>query len=125
VGRLDVDEALGERGAVGFGRRRSEGGQVMDKLLLTPEEAGVVLSLGRTTVYGLIARGALRSVRVGRSRRVPMAALKEFVDLLFSEAAQPSIRMGSGRSCISPLTRDQTHGLIGAPMQTGSMKDNQ
>ena len=40
----------------------------MDKLLLTPEEAGEVLGIGRTKVYALIADGDLLSVRIGNSR---------------------------------------------------------
>jgi excisionase family DNA binding protein len=51
----------------------------MDKLLLTPEEAADVLSLGRTKVYELIGTGALRSVRIGKCRRVPMTALQDLI----------------------------------------------
>lgn len=54
----------------------------MDKLLLTPEEAAEALSLGRTKVYQLIGEGRLRSVRIGKSRRVPASALAELVDHL-------------------------------------------
>lgn len=35
--------------------------------------------LGRTTVFGLIKDGKLRSVKVGRRRLVPAAALDEFI----------------------------------------------
>jgi excisionase family DNA binding protein len=35
--------------------------------------------IGRTHIYGLIARGELRSVKVGRNRRIPAAALQEYV----------------------------------------------
>lgn len=51
----------------------------MDKLLLTPEEAAERLSVGRSKVYELIGSGRLRSVRIGASRRIPAAALVEFV----------------------------------------------
>ncbi len=51
----------------------------MNKLLLTPEVAAEVLSVGRTKVYQLMATGALRSVRIGKCRRVPMAAVMELV----------------------------------------------
>ena len=54
----------------------------MQKLLLTPEETASVLSVGRTKVYELIAVGALRSVRIGSSRRIPASAVYEFVDRL-------------------------------------------
>lgn len=51
----------------------------MDKLLFTPEEAAEKLSVGRSKVYELISIGRLRSVRIGASRRIPAAALVEFV----------------------------------------------
>lgn len=53
-----------------------------EKLLLTAEEAAIVLSLGRTKVYELMAKGELRSVRIGGCRRIPDSALREFVDRL-------------------------------------------
>jgi excisionase family DNA binding protein len=51
-------------------------------LLVTPEEAARRLSVGRTTLYELLARGELRSVSVGRCRRIPVAELTAFVDRL-------------------------------------------
>lgn len=49
------------------------------KVLLTPEEAAARLGIGRTKVFDLIANGRLKSVSIGRSRRVPTAALEAFV----------------------------------------------
>jgi excisionase family DNA binding protein len=40
------------------------------------------LSVGRSTVFGLIASKELRSVVVGRRRLVPESALLEFMDSL-------------------------------------------
>ena len=54
----------------------------MDKLLLTPEEAADMLSLGRTKLFQLIGDGTLRSVRIGKCRRVPASALVELVEML-------------------------------------------
>jgi excisionase family DNA binding protein len=51
----------------------------VEKLLLTASEAGAALGLGRSKVYELITSGQLASVRVGRSRRVPVEALRAFV----------------------------------------------
>lgn len=50
-----------------------------DKILLTPEAAAEVLSIGRSKLYELLATGALESVTIGASRRVPRDALDEFV----------------------------------------------
>jgi excisionase family DNA binding protein len=56
-------------------------------LLVCPEDAARVLGIGRTKVYELIGSGALRSVRVGGLRRIPVVALDEFVARLEAEAA--------------------------------------
>ncbi len=53
------------------------------RLLLTPEEAADRLALSRTTIYELIRTGELRSVKIGRARRIPVAALGEYVTGLF------------------------------------------
>ena len=69
------------------------------KLLPTPEEAAAVLSVGRTKVYELIARGQLFSVRIGASRRIPRVALETFV----SRLVQQGVFDGGGRegrSCL-------------------------
>jgi excisionase family DNA binding protein len=58
----------------------------VNKLLLTPENAAEALSVGRTTVYQLMATGALRSVRIGKCRRVPMSAVVELVEQLEGDA---------------------------------------
>ena len=52
----------------------------MEKLLLTPEEAGDLIGVGRTRVYELLRRGAIVSVRIGRSRRIPHQALVAYVE---------------------------------------------
>ena len=49
------------------------------KVLLTVEETAHKLSVGRGAVYGLMRRGELRYITVGRVRRVPVDAVSEFV----------------------------------------------
>jgi excisionase family DNA binding protein len=56
-------------------------------LLVCPEDAARALGIGRTKVYELMRSGALRSVRLDGSRRVPLTALVEFVKRLETEAA--------------------------------------
>lgn len=58
---------------------------IAEPLLYTPEEAARVAAVGRTTIFELIATGELGSVKIGRSRRVPRAALESYVDRLRSE----------------------------------------
>jgi excisionase family DNA binding protein len=55
---------------------------MMERLLLTVEEAAERLSIGRTKAYELMASGELESVTIGRCRRVPVEALEPFVAAL-------------------------------------------
>ena len=50
--------------------------------LLRVEDVALRLQVGRTAVYDLLRSGALRSVKIGGSRRVTLAALAEFVATL-------------------------------------------
>lgn len=85
----------------------------LEKLCLTPDEAANVLSVGRTTVYELLARGELASISIGRARRIPLVSLKAFV----AEALE---RFGPAGVCqtsaIVPQsgTKDQNGESIGA-----------
>ena len=67
--------------------RTQAAGSELPVLLLRPEDAARALGVGRTKVYELMRSGALRSVRVGGLRRIPVAALNEFVTRLEEEAA--------------------------------------
>jgi excisionase family DNA binding protein len=57
----------------------------MEKILLNVEEAAEVLGVGKSTVYDLIRMRLLRSVRIGKSRRVPVEACRELVDRLLEQ----------------------------------------
>lgn len=35
--------------------------------------------MGRTTVYELISRGGLRTIKIGRARRIPASALEQWL----------------------------------------------
>jgi excisionase family DNA binding protein len=59
----------------------------MEQQLLTGPEVMAVLRLGRCTVYDLMRSGRLESIKVGRARRVPAAAVDAFVCQLREEAA--------------------------------------
>jgi len=61
----------------------------MDKLLLTPVEAGRVLGIGRSKIYELMRAGTLRSVRLDNCRRIPVDDLVALVEQL-RDAATPS-----------------------------------
>ena len=53
---------------------------LVSRLLFTPEQAALALGIGRTRVYRLIAEGALESMKLGRSRRIPRVCLEEYVE---------------------------------------------
>ena len=58
-----------------------------DELLLTIKEAARRLSLARSHVYQHLQRGTLASVRIGRSRRIPVAELEAFVDRMRGDSS--------------------------------------
>ena len=58
-----------------------------DALLLRVEDAAACLSLSRAQVFRLLGTGQLTSVKIGSSRRVPVAALEDFVSNLLTEQA--------------------------------------
>ncbi|MFH8729576.1 MULTISPECIES: helix-turn-helix domain-containing protein [Streptomyces] len=55
--------------------------------LLTVPEVMERLKLGRSTVYDLIRSRRLVSITIGRSRRVPADAVRDFIDNQIEEAA--------------------------------------
>jgi excisionase family DNA binding protein len=56
-----------------------------ESLLLTPEEVAAELRIARSRVFELIASGELRSMKIGRSRRVTRQALGAFVQRLVED----------------------------------------
>lgn len=48
-------------------------------LVLTVAEAGEALRIGRTAAYEIVRSGKLRSVRVGKTIRVPRDAIFDFL----------------------------------------------
>ncbi len=52
----------------------------MEPGLMRVPEAAVFLGVARSTAYQLVAQGAIPTVRVGRSVRVPREALLRWID---------------------------------------------
>lgn len=52
----------------------------LEPLLVRVEEAARMLSLSRSTIYEMMDAGELPSVRRGSARRIPVAALREWVN---------------------------------------------
>lgn len=57
------------------------------KILLTVEEAADRLSLGRTSVFALVKNGEIRSVKVGKARRIVAASLHDYVATKLADAS--------------------------------------
>jgi excisionase family DNA binding protein len=53
----------------------------MDQLLIRPEEAAKAISVSLSTFYEMLARREIESVSIGRSRRIPVAALRRWVEI--------------------------------------------
>jgi excisionase family DNA binding protein len=58
------------------------------KILLRPAEVAELIGLGKSKTYALIAAGAIRSVRIGASIRVPADALRQWIEEL--QAGEPT-----------------------------------
>lgn len=50
------------------------------KLLMTVEEAAERLSIGRSLIYEHVLSGEIRSIKLGRCRRIASADLERFVN---------------------------------------------
>ncbi|MCB5166049.1 helix-turn-helix domain-containing protein [Streptomyces bambusae] len=74
----------------------------MSQILYKPEEAVSLLRMGLTTVKAKIATGELRSIKIGRSRRIPAEALHEFVRRLDIE------QNGDGAGVAAPAPSENT-----------------
>jgi excisionase family DNA binding protein len=59
----------------------------IEPLLVRVEEAARILSLSRSTIYEMLERGELPSVRCGAARRIPMATLRAWVEQQTETAA--------------------------------------
>ena len=61
----------------------------MPRLLLTVPEAAEALAISRSKLYELLASGAIASIRIDGSRRIPLTALEEYVSRLLTERTAP------------------------------------
>jgi excisionase family DNA binding protein len=55
------------------------------RILLTVEEGAEALGIGRTTTFALIKNGELKSVKVGRLRRIPLDEIRAYTTRLLAE----------------------------------------
>jgi excisionase family DNA binding protein len=60
-------------------KRNSQTVQQM-KVLLSLDEAAAAMSVGKTMIADLVRRNELKSIKVGRTRRIPLSSIHEFVN---------------------------------------------
>jgi excisionase family DNA binding protein len=98
----------------------------MEPLLLKAGDVAKLLGLGRSKVFAMLAVGELPVIRIGRSVRVPRAALEDWIaehtqhasgrsgdaDPFFVGMEDPDGVPGGGPS---PLTRDVPRGPMLGP----------
>jgi excisionase family DNA binding protein len=61
------------------------------RVLLRPEEAARAVGLSRSQFFKLLADGSIRSLKVGRLRRVPVAELEAWVAREMAEQAPAGV----------------------------------
>jgi excisionase family DNA binding protein len=61
-----------------------------EKLLVTIAEAAAMASISRTAAYELVAAGEWPTVTIGKTRKVPVEALRRWVQLRTQSAADTS-----------------------------------
>jgi excisionase family DNA binding protein len=64
----------------------------MNRLLLKPTEFADMVGVSRSRAYELIGRGEVPSIRIGGSVRVPMEALKAWIEERLTAATVTSER---------------------------------
>lgn len=79
---MAFDVVMFPRGRVSFAALRNQGEPMSEdtQLLLSPERAADRMDVGRSKIFELMAAGELESVRIGRSRRIPLDALKAYIE---------------------------------------------
>jgi excisionase family DNA binding protein len=56
-------------------------------ILVSVADAAQMLSIGRTPAWELVRKQKIKSVKIGRTSRVPVSAVQEYVQRLLDEAA--------------------------------------
>lgn len=62
----------------------------LETRLLSPTEVAERLSISRSSVYGLIDAGRLQRVHIGRSVRISLRSVHEFVQSLNADQSSPT-----------------------------------
>jgi excisionase family DNA binding protein len=58
-------------------------------LLLTIDQAAQALAISRSSIYELVLRGDIESIKIGRCRRITPAALQQYIESLTEQDDAP------------------------------------
>lgn len=61
--------------------------QTREAYALSPQAAADRLGLCRASIYNLMARGEIRTVKIGRARRIPVTEVKRLAGLTEGNAS--------------------------------------
>jgi len=67
----------------------------VEALMYRADEVAAALRIGRSKAYAMMASGELPTVRLGRSVRVPRAALEEWIRAKAGADAKPACEGGN------------------------------
>ena len=67
-----------------------------EQLVVRPAEAERLLDISHKTLYRLMNSGELQSFVVGRSRRIPMASIRAYIEARLEKFPKPKPRRASG-----------------------------
>ena len=76
----------------------------IEPLVVSPREACALLGIGNTRLYRLLGDKVLDSYKDGKSRRIPMAAIKSYIEHRIAESTG---KRGRGRPRKHPLAPPQ------------------
>ena len=54
-------------------------------ILVSVGDAAHMLSIGRTAAWELVRKQKIKSVKIGRTRRVPIVAIQDYIERLMDE----------------------------------------
>ena len=58
-----------------------------EPILVSVADAARMLSIGRTAAWELVRKQKIKSVKIGRTRRVPIVAIQDYVNRLMDDVA--------------------------------------
>ena len=67
----------------------SEVEDAMEKVLLKVDEAAQLMGIARSHAYRYVVSGELHSIRLGKSRRIPLPSLMRFIARLEADQRDP------------------------------------